>query len=862
MSAAWRTRIRRSPTTRFRRWLPLLGLALFALALWLLHHELGSITLSELVAQVRAFPAPTLAVAVLLTAASYLVLTGYDTLSLRILGHPLPYRQSALAAFLGFSFSQTAGLTLVSGAPVRFRLYGSWGLSAFEVTALVLLNGVSFWLGLVGVVGVTLLLAGRIAPGVLQLPFASLRPLGAVFLALVAAYVVTCWRRRRPLHVGRWKLDLPRPGIAVAQLAVGAADWVLSAAVLFVLLPPGLELGFLHVLGVYAVASLLGFVSQVPGGLGVFESVVLLLFGSSVPHAALAGTLLVYRATYFLLPFVVSTTVLAGFELRERRRGVARVARVVGTWLHAAAPPLLAFGTFLAGTTLVLTGALPAYPARLQWLDRLLPLSVLELSHFAGSVVGVALLLLAWGLLRRLEGAWHVAVILLASGAALAILRSGSWETALALVALLAVLAAAHSQFYRRTSLLAEPLSGGWIAAVLMVMAGSIWLGLFSFQHVAYSKELWWRFALTADAPRFLRAEVGAALAMVVFGLAHLLRPGRPRELAVAAGEESRVAPIVERSPEAFSNLARLGDKRFLLSESGDAFVMFGVEGRSWIAMGDPVGPTSAHADLIWRFHGLAGRHGGTTVFYEVADRNLEIYLELGLSLLKLGEEAVVDLAAFSLEGSRHKTLRYEVRHLKREGCAVDVVPPDGVAPLLPELRAVSDAWMAEHKAREKGFSLGRFDEAYLTQLPVAVVRQHDRIVAFAVLWPGAPGGELGVDLMRHLPDAPNGAMDLLFADVMAWGRDAGYAVFSLGMAPFSGLRGGTGAGLWNRLGALLYSHGEAVYNFRGVRRFKDKFDPAWRPRYLACPGGAALPGVVADLFRHISGGLRGTIRG
>ncbi len=800
--------------------------------------------------------------AVLLTAASYLVLTGYDTLSLRVLGHPLPYRQSALAAFLGFSFSQTAGLTLVSGAPVRFRLYGSWGLSAFEVTALVLLNGVSFWLGLVAVVGVTFLLATGSTPAVLHLPLSSLRPVGAVFLALVVAFLVACWLRRAPVRIGRWKLDLPSPGIAAGQLAVGAADWVLSAAVLFVLLPPDLGVGFLHVLGVYAVASLLGFVSQVPGGVGVFESIVLLAFGPATSHAALAGTLLVYRATYFLLPFVVSTAVLAGFELRERRRRVARVAKVVATWLHAAAPPLLAVGTFLAGAILVLTGALPSYPARLQWLDRILPLSVLELSHFAGSVVGVALLILAWGLLRRLEGAWHVAVVLLAGGAGLAVLRGGSWETAAVLAVLLAVLAAARSQFYRRTSLLAEPLSGGWIAAALMVVAASVWLGSFSFQHVAYSKELWWRFAVTADAPRFLRAEVGAALAMLVFGLAYLLRPDRPRELSPGAALDGRVAAVVERSPAAYSNLARLGDKRFLLSDGGDAFVMFGVEGRSWIAMGDPVGPHDAHADLIWRFHGLAGRHGGTTAFYEVGEDNLDIYLELGLSLLKLGEEAVVDLTAFSLEGSRRKTLRYEVKHLQRQGCTVEVVPPPGVAPLLPELRAVSETWMAERKAREKRFSLGRFDEAYLVQLPAAVVRLQDRVVAFAVLWPGAPGGELGVDLMRHLPEAPNGTMDLLFAEVMAWGREAGYATFSLGMAPFSGLRGGAGSGLWDRLGALLYSHGEAVYNFRGVRRFKDKFDPAWRSRYLACPGGALLPGVVADLFRHISGGLRGTIRG
>ena len=247
--------------------------------------------------------------------------------------------------------------------------------------------------------------------------------------------------------------------------------------------------------------------------------------------------------------------------------------------------------------------------------------------------------------------------------------------------------------------------------------------------------------------------------------------------------------------------------------------------------------------------------------FYEVGEENLPIYLDLGLTVLKIGEEARVDLSRFSLYGGEHKGLRHSLNKLEREGWSFAIMPPEAVPALLPELRAVSDAWLTSKSTREKRFSLGRFDEAYLRQQPVAVVRSENRVVAFANLWPGAPGGELSIDLMRFRADAPAGVMDYLFVNLMLWGQEQGYSFFGLGMAPFAGLRSGPFAPLWNRLAVLLYRYGEHFYNFQGLRQYKDKFDPRWRPRFLACPGGSAVPGVLSDLTALVSGGLVGVLR-
>lgn len=183
------------------------------------------------------------------------------------------------------------------------------------------------------------------------------------------------------------------------------------------------------------------------------------------------------------------------------------------------------------------------------------------------------------------------------------------------------------------------------------------------------------------------------------------------------------------------------------------------------------------------------------------------------------------------------------------------------MAAILPELRDVSDRWLADKRTREKRFSLGSFQESYLVQFPHAVVRREGRIVAFANVWQGAAGGEFSVDLMRHTNEAPSGIMDYLFVQLMLWGREQGYSYFNLGMAPLSGLESRSLAPLWSKLGALVFRHGEHFYNFRGLRQYKEKFNPEWRGKYLATPGGLAVPRVLANVAALISGGLTGAVR-
>ena len=248
-------------------------------------------------------------------------------------------------------------------------------------------------------------------------------------------------------------------------------------------------------------------------------------------------------------------------------------------------------------------------------------------------------------------------------------------------------------------------------------------------------------------------------------------------------------------------------------------------------------------------------------MFYEAGAADLPVYLDLGLSLHKLGEEGRVPLDDFSLTGGVRKGLRQSLHRMERLGCRFEVVPPAGVPPLLDELQVISDAWLANKHTREKRFSLGFFDRRYLSQLPLAVVRRAERMVAFANVWAGISREEMSIDLMRYGDDAPPGVMEYLFAELMLWGKAQGYHWFSLGMAPLSGFQHHPLAPLWNRLGAFLFRHGGHFYSFEGLRAFKDKFEPVWEARYLASPGGLVVPMVLTHVAALISGGLGGVVK-
>jgi uncharacterized membrane protein YbhN (UPF0104 family) len=310
---------------RWRGWVAsVVGLVVFCVALWILYQQLRRLHLRDVLEAVHQLPASRVSLAFLAAVLNYCVLTGYDALALHYINRSLRYGRIALAAFTSYVFSNNLGLSLVGASAIRYRLYSAWGLSALEIATVVGFSVLTLWLGILTLAGVAFLFWPFPMPPALPLPFTSSWPLGLGFLVFALGYLTIGGLQRGSFKVKGWEFAFPSFPVRAAQAAVGALDWSLAAGVLYFVLPPSVHVHLHIFLGIYLMAQIAGMVSFVPGGLAVFESVFLLLLEPHVPKpevmAAVVGSLLVYRALYYVLPFCVGALVLGMHEAFRRNK--------------------------------------------------------------------------------------------------------------------------------------------------------------------------------------------------------------------------------------------------------------------------------------------------------------------------------------------------------------------------------------------------------------------------------------------------------------------------------------------------------------------------------------------------------------
>src|ERR1700722_1207322 len=839
------------------RWIgPLASLLIFGIVALVLRRELAHLHTREILEELRQTPRTHVLIALGFTTLSYWLLGFYDVLALRYLRKPVVYSRTLLTSFIANAFGHNLGLAAFTGAAVRFRLYASAGLTAIDVATVQGFCSLTIGIGLATLGGLSLTLEPTHTAAVLHLHPRWAMLVGIMLLSGVGAYATWCILGRTPIEIRGWALRAPRPTLGFAQIILGMCDLSCSTAVLWWLLPPQADMGFLTFVGAYAAAVTAGIVSHVPGGLGVFETVIVFAL-PDVPVSSLLGSMLIYRAVYYLAPLMVATLLFGIKELSAQRGPLARAHALASLYIAPVVPQVAGTLTFLAGFILLVSGATPGMDARLTVLRNIVPLAILELSHLAGSVIGLGLLVLSRALFRRVHAAYHISFWLLTAGIAASLLKGLDFEEATVLALVLAVLVLGRRAFYRPTSILDERFTPIWAVSIAGVIATAIWLSFLAFRHIEFSNDLWWTFAMDANAPRILRATFLVVVLATAYLLLNVLQPARPEPGVADAKDLEHARRIIKSSDLTVANAALSGDKRLLFSDDGDAFIMYQVAGRSWIALGDPIGPPARAEELVWRFRELSDHHGGRTVFYQASADCLPLYIDLGLAALKIGEEARVLLPDFSLEGAARADLRQAWRRAERDGASFEVIPPERIGEVMPDLRRISDAWLAGKSVAEKRFSVGAFSEAYMSNFATVLVRSDGNISAFANLWNTDSKEELSVDLMRFGPDAPRGAMDYMFIELMLWGRTQGYRWFNLGMAPLAGLENHPLAPAWHRVGNFVFRQGEHFYNFDGLRRYKTKFDPTWVPKYLVAPGGIALPRILVDVSVLISGGMK-----
>ncbi|MEH2136948.1 lysylphosphatidylglycerol synthase domain-containing protein [Nostoc sp.] len=306
----------------------LFGLSLLVLSLWAIANELHEYNYRDILNSLAAIPKSRLSWAIWLTILGYLVMIGYDILGFSYINRSLSWNKIALTSFISSAFSNTIGFALLTGSAIRYRFYSSWGVSAVAIAQVIAFANFTFWLGMFTVAGCLFLINPLKIPTQLHLPFTTVRPIGVIFLLLVAGYLVGSIFIKQPLIIRGQEFRFPDFKISLIQIAISSLDWILAAAVLYAVLPSNISLSYLDFLGIYLLAMFAGVVSNVPGGLGVFETIILLILSSKVSAAAILGSMLAYRGVYYFLPLLVASGLLGLYEIIFRTRNLKNINKL------------------------------------------------------------------------------------------------------------------------------------------------------------------------------------------------------------------------------------------------------------------------------------------------------------------------------------------------------------------------------------------------------------------------------------------------------------------------------------------------------------------------------------------------------
>jgi phosphatidylglycerol lysyltransferase len=837
----------------------LITLLLFTAGLYALHRLLAPLDFRDVLRSIHATPTHIYLSAIAATAVGYAALVGYDWTAARYIGKTIPLPSVALGGFLGYAFGNTIGLSALSGGAVRYRIYTSLGLDGYDVAA------ISGYVAIAYGVGATLIGLGALAvhpsaiAGLTALPPEMVRLLALGGFLLMAGTIATVTLRRGCLRLPWFEIRAPAFRDVLWQILFCTVDIIAASFALYVLLPTG-GIGFVTFVAVYAVATMIGVASHVPGGVGVFESVIIAALGSSVPVADAVTGLLLFRLIYYILPFVLALVLLSLSEIwtaTGKSPALARLQPVLQAG-QAVIPLAMGMVVLAAGLFMMFSGLLRGPMIRNDAVEdavqHVMPLLLIEGGALLTSVLGSALIVLALGMFRRSRAAFWLALCAMGLGILASLLHGGDYDRALILALLVLLLLPCRREFYRDARLTQGVLSPQWVLFTLAILI-SIGVTYYAVHRSAlYAGAMWWQFSLQESGPRALRAALTGSVALMLALLFAAMQTRARKSQPPNPDSLERARAIIETHGRAIDLLAVTGDKMLMFSEEGDAVVSYGVRGGSWIALGAPVGPANARGSLAWAFHDAARAAGRQPIFLGAPERFIRQSVELGLALHRMGDEAVVPLAGFTLDGPARRELRSILRHGHRAGLTVEVLRPPHAPGLFAALRAVSDAWLLARGGRERRFALGFFDPAYLQGFPIAVARHEGEIVAFVSLFATRSRDGVAVDLARYDPDrAPRDAMAFLLAETMRILAADGYREFSLGPVPFEG-EGRRGGDIWARFAALIHRRGDPEYDVAGARRFKTKFAPEWRPIYLCGRSVLAPTAPLADAAALIAG--------
>lgn len=792
------------------------------------------------------------------------IMCGYDFILIRMAGHRIRISTVWRIGWIANSFNNMLGFAGLTGTGLRFMLYRKRGVPAETLLPKLIFLSASMLTGL------SLLAAFAIFD---PSPFRGEFPLLLIAAVAIMIYLPTFAGSGQIPWVGK-RLGLEERvswRYIGGLVLVSVLEWLAAAWVFWNVC------GMLHInvtfyesIGLFGLSATAGVISMLPGGAGSFDLVMLAglqTYGIDADRSL--AVLLLYRIFYYFIPWLIGLMLAAGEWISQRDtmaddllKPVWNKWKAFWNWpgtlelMGGVGNTALATLVFSSGFIMLMSAAVPAFLHRPQVLSYWFTIHMMKMSHHFIVLVGLLLIVLSTGIRKQVRRAYYATLTLLAAGILFTLIKGFNVEVSIFLLFVAFFLWLSKDRFRRKDIIFTRKSLPGLLIMTFSMTLLYIAVGLNTTpdsprwlhrHHIPYeyliNKHEHWRAGIIAFFITWL----------CIFTWL-LLRPGKPAAQLPDSLQLLDLRQWLKKHQGNYvTHLFFLGDKNLFWSQDGKALIAYRRTGRVLVALGDPIGERDSIRQVILEFRQYADNHACIPVFYQVRAEYLPQYHEKGFRFFKLGEEGVTDTQAFQLTGRSKADLRAVKNRYEREEFRFEIIDPPFSPLIMDDLRNISDEWLEGRQ--EKGFSMGWFNESYLQLTPIALLKdKNGRILAFANLMPSYDNNRsISIDLMRYRQDAPSGIMDALFLHLLEWSKSEGYLHFNLGMAPLANVGESTFSHRAERFANEIYRRANRWYRFAGIRKFKDKFDPQWEPRFLAYPGGVSLPILMWRITRMIA---------
>lgn len=632
-------------------------------------------------------------------------------------------------------------------------------------------------------------------------------------------------------------------------------QWLLAYALFSIIIKNfNHEISLMAILGIYTLGCMAGIITMLPGGVGSFD--LISLFGFQyygLPSENILAALVLYRVFYYIIPLLVSIIFTLIVQVQNKNSAVrifnGERFKVLVNRTSNFTNFLLSILIFFSGVVLLVSALLPGMAERVKFISRILSFPILQWSHQISICIGILLITVSRDISMKVKRSYNLTLWLLLLGAIFTFLKGFDYEEAVFLGVVFILLRASKGSFFR------ESLPLDWFR--LLTSSFIALIGIFIYMRLSH--KIHFDF-LTINGLKGIFdhgfSVVFKPSGLVTYGsfIIYLVMKEITKKKIVDDEryediDEDRLSKFLGEYKGGYStHLCYLQDKHIFWSNTGKVGIAFEKSHNFVIVLGDPFGDKEYFGYAIDEFHRFIDEYGYKSFFYEASNNLLDLYHEHGYYFFKLGEIGLVDLEEFDITSSKSRDHRNLLSRFSRDGYRFEMNIQDKIDnKLYNDILETSTQWLKGRN--EMGFSMGFMNREYIEKSPLALIREVDtnEIIAFISLMPKYDDKSISIDLMRFKEDIPKNTMEYLIISLMMELKSEGYKTLSLGMAPLSNVGINQYSHYRERIAHIIYKHGKEIYNFSGLRSFKEKFKPSWEGRYLAYEDLTMLPAAIIE---------------